>query len=515
MGEPVTIIGSFFGEQRGDSYVVIAGAQPTGTAYMEWSENSIRLRLPEFGEAGLVFVNVGGRRSNGVLFANRSAIPVAVGNGRRGLAPSIDSVNPGEGAVGSLVSISGSGFGDSRGNGVVFFSVAGTEAETEVSQGDFGYEFWSDREIRVRVPDGSTPGSSNPGTLTVRTARGDSPPVSFTVSGGPGTKSFSQRRTYFINYSVDIRTEEAGTPNALHLWVPSPALSPAQRGAQMLFSSPEPFIPEFAGTGLYGLENLMPGDVSDINLSWALDVYGVRTSVRQEDIKTDTSSPIRTANIGGFPGLPQSEMGGISQLASTVAGRESNPYIKAGLIYWWMLENIEWEERSSGDTASVAETKKADSFLGALFYAAMLRSSGVPARPVAGVLVDDDKRTVNHYWDEFWIDGLGWIPVDPAMGAALADPAGLSTAAVPEGFVFRPPAGLYDADPAAFYFGNMDNRRIAFSRGFTEISGMDPRGRTVAHTRSFALQTLWEEATGGLRAYSSLWDIIITGMDVQ
>jgi hypothetical protein len=45
---------------------------------------------------------------------------------------------------------------------------------------------------------------------------------------------------------------------------------------------------------------------------------------------------------------------------------------------------------------------------------------------------------------------------------------------------------------------------------------MDPRGRTAARNRDFALQNLWEEAVGGLEAYSSLWgDITITGVYAQ
>ncbi|MCL2601058.1 MAG: IPT/TIG domain-containing protein, partial [Treponema sp.] len=94
MGEPITILGSAFGRERGNSFVTIAGAQPTGTAYLEWCDNRILLRVPEFGEAGLVFVHVDGRRSNGVLFSNLATMPRMAQDGRTGLGPAVGTVTP-------------------------------------------------------------------------------------------------------------------------------------------------------------------------------------------------------------------------------------------------------------------------------------------------------------------------------------------------------------------------------------------------------------------------------------
>ena len=518
MGEPITILGSSFGDERDASFVTIAGAQPTGTAYMEWHDNRIRLRVPEFGEAGLVFVHVGGRRSNGVLFVNRATMPVAARGDRAGIGPEIDSVTPAAAPVGSLITITGSGFGNSRGSGGVFFSRnaesgvgfwAGDRELIEASESDFGYETWTDREIRVRVPDGAASG-----IVEVRTARGRSPPLPFEVNGSPGTRAFGDRRSYVITYSVNIRTGNAEPPNALHLWVPFPAVSAAQRNVGMIFSDPEPFIDNYFGTSLFRLDNLEPFASANVNLSWTVDVYGVRTSVQPQAVQRAAVSPVRDAHVRACAWLPSDDPR-IRSLAASIVGGETNPYLQARRIYDWMLGgNVAWDERVQGDVFYALENGRADPFLAALLYSALLRAAGVPGRPVAGVLVGRDRQTMTHHWAEFWIDGLGWVPVDPAMGAG----------AVPEPFAFRweddaRDLALGDGDPpdaASFYFGNLDSRRIAFSRGITDISQMDPRGRTVAQIRSYALQTLWEEAIGGIESYSSLWgSIIITGIHAQ
>jgi len=502
MGEPIAIIGSSFGGERGASYVTIAGAQPIGAAYMEWGDSVIRLRVPELGEAGLVRVHVGGRRSNGVLFASRDAIPAAAPGGRAGIAPSISAVSPAAAPVGGAVTITGSGFGGSRGpGGGVFFTLEGRgprgEMEAiEVSRAELGYELWTDGEIRVRVPDGAASGH-----VEVRTARGRSGPAPFAVSAGPGSRSFADRRSFVISYSVDIRTGGARPPNALHLWVPFPAESAAQRNPEMLFSSPEPFIRDYLGTVLYRLDDLGAHAFAGVSLSWAVDALGVRTSVRPQDIGPPSPSPARDANLAACPRLPADDPL-IRGLAASIAGAEPNPYLRARMIYDWMLSGVEWVGRARGDELGAAAERRADPFLGALLYASLLRASGVPARPVAGVIVSRDRQAASHHWAEFWIDGLGWIPADPAMGAG----------AVPEAFAWPwdPPDGPGPGGAAGFFFGNLDSRRIAFSRGFTEIRQMDPRGLPVTHVRSYALQTLWEEAVGGLDAYFSLWgDIIV------
>jgi transglutaminase-like putative cysteine protease len=137
--------------------------------------------------------------------------------------------------------------------------------------------------------------------------------------------------------------------------------------------------------------------------------------------------------------------------------------------------------------------------MAALLFCALSRAAGVPAIPVSGVLMDRDRMGSSHYWAEFWVDGFGWIPVDPALGKGAAPPS----------FVLR-------ADRANYYFGSLDNQRVSFSRDFTALSQMAPRSRVSTRERDYALQSLWEEAAGGLESYSSFWsDITVNGVYYQ
>jgi len=517
MGEIITLTGNNFGATRDDAFVTIAGISPTSSSYYLWQDNQIIVKIPELGESGLVYVRVKGKRSNGVLFSNLASVPKPVDGEELGLEPRISSVTPQIGAPGALITITGNNFGISRENSQdsgsgVFFSwdfESGTfnpyavrEPEfIEVSETEMGYEYWSAREIRVRLPDGAVSGN-----LEVRTPHGRSRSVFFDVSGKPGFKNIKDKRGYTITYSVDIRVTEASRPNMLYLWIPKPVNSPSQRNVTLVSRTIEPFMENYKGVSLYKLDNLLAGTNQSINLSYRVEVYSVGSGIKPLSIKQESTelSKIHTKSSSLIP----SDNSQIKMAANSIVNREQNPYMKAKAIYDWIINNLQISDSAAPKTIVEAlEQKQADPYSAALLYTALARAVGVPCIPVAGVLVNQNGHTLRHYWAEFWIDGLGWLPVDPAMGAGAVK------------FTDNASRQLNDEnekDLVNFYFGNLDNQRIAFSRGELTLSQIENRGRLISHPQSYSLQNIWEESAGGLESYSSLWgDIIISGIYVQ
>jgi len=506
MGDILTIRGNGFGTDRNESYVTIAGTPPTSSSYVSWKDEEIRVRVPEFGEAGLVYVYRGKQKSNPALYANQATLPLPVNNYSVSAAPQISSIEPASGAIGSLVTIQGSNFGSLRENGAVYFSwdsatPQGAPAEihppdfVEAFEAEFGYEFWSEREIRVRIPDGAISGN-----LEVRTAKGNSRPLYFEVTGKPGTKIFKDKRSYILSCMVDLRIDQAVIPNTLYIWMPHPALSSSQRNVRLLSRSAEPFVENYRGASLYQFIDMPPKTNLGINQSYVAEVYAVETSLRsQTPVKLNSPSPI-TAVYTAPSALVPSGDSGIKAKAAEIIGRERNPYPKAQKIYEWLVASGGIKTSVlTGGALEALEQKQADSYSSALLFCALARAEGIPSIPVGGVLIDRQRITTRHYWAEFWLDGFGWVPVDPALGAGAA----------PNDFNLRD-------DHAKYYFGSLDNQRICFSRGEQAISQMAPRGRIALRSRDYSLQNIWEEAVGGIESYSSLWsDVTITGMYVQ
>jgi transglutaminase-like putative cysteine protease len=507
MGEVLTITGENFGDSREESYVTIAGIIPTASSYLDWTDSQIRVRVPEFGDSGLVCVYRNHKKSNAALFSNRQTIPQTVQGEYAGIGPRITAVEPPSGSIGSVVTIRGSGFGASREGGGVFFAcdaeVNGPHA-VEVLETEFGYELWNEREIRARVPDGAIGGN-----LTVRTPRGDALPVFFDVTGRPGTKTYKDKRTYAISYSVDIKVEEAKAPNSLYLWLPRPVQSSSQRNVRLLSRNVEPFIENYRGTSLFQMKDLQKGANPAVTLSYLVEVYAVETDIRANSVSIGSRAQAAMPAYTGPSDLIPSGDPRVRELAASVTGREQNPYLKARRIYDYLLHEvaIQWAVAGSAPlNGPIAKTlpgvikdRRADPYMAALLFCALSRAAGVPAIPVAGVLMDRDRMGSSHYWAEFWVDGFGWIPVDPSLGKGAAPPS----------FVLR-------ADRANYYFGSLDNQRVSFSRDFAALSQMAPRSRVSTRERDYALQSLWEEAAGGLESYSSFWsDVTVTGVYYQ
>ncbi|HRZ89777.1 MAG TPA: IPT/TIG domain-containing protein, partial [Spirochaetia bacterium] len=219
IGEPggvVRVVGRNFGQERGESRVEIAGVAPTASSYLSWNDRLVELRVPVTVSSGLVYVQTRSGRSRPRLFMNRDRLPLRP----QGLlasksGPAIEGLSAAQGTVGSLLTISGLNFGANRGEGRVEFAWTGdsgfsnpgpeqVSAFARAEELSLAYESWTDKEIRVRVPDGAASGG-----VRVLTEKGASDAVFFRVEGGPGTKVFHDRRTYAVSYFVSLTKVKA------------------------------------------------------------------------------------------------------------------------------------------------------------------------------------------------------------------------------------------------------------------------------------------------------------------
>jgi hypothetical protein len=156
VGTTVTLMGTNFGATQGASTVTFNGT-PAGNAN-NWSATSITVLVPAGATSGPVVVTVAGMTSNSVGF---TVTPPP---------PSITSLSPTSGPVGTSVTLTGTNFGSGQGASTVTFN--GTPAGTANN--------WSATSITVPVPAGATSG------LVVVTVGGmTSNGVAFTVVGPP------------------------------------------------------------------------------------------------------------------------------------------------------------------------------------------------------------------------------------------------------------------------------------------------------------------------------------------
>jgi hypothetical protein len=153
VGAVVTITGANFGATKSTSTVKFNGTTATPTS---WSATSIVVPVPTGATTGPLVVTVGGLSSNGITF---TVLPT----------PTITSLSPTSGAVGTSVTITGTNFGSTQSSSTVTFNGVGAAPTS-----------WTATRIIVLVPTGATTG---PVVVTVNGVLSNG--VTFTVLPTP------------------------------------------------------------------------------------------------------------------------------------------------------------------------------------------------------------------------------------------------------------------------------------------------------------------------------------------
>lgn len=508
-GSVMTINGSGFGNERDTSFVEIGGSSLTSSSYLSWSATEIKVQLPANVQDGLVYVVTKRGRSQPEVFANKNNIPMAITQvGLQTTLPFIESESPQKIAVGQVLTITGSNFGSIRGeNSFVYFTPSGGVNKNGDSQDldssyiraleqDFDYEFWSNTEIRVRVPDGAASGN-----FFVKTDKGVSNQRNLTVTTNLGKKDFPEKRQYLVQLSADISDVDMGANSLITLRVPRPQPSSQQRGITMTEFAPQPIFQDYNKSVIHQLNaSQITQEKTGFSQTFVIPVYSVETSIQADKVQkfSDTTRLLYKVYTAPDSCIPSGDAV-LVQLAKTIVGRETNPYKQALLIYNYMLENyrllnqLQPKEISS---TNLMDSLQGDAYDFAIIFTALCRATGIPALPVSGILVDNAKNGQNHWWSEIYLENFGWLPVDVAMAAGLN---------------FDLPSEI--ENPREFYFGNLDLYHIAFSRGWNEIHPTIITNKTVYRPKTYGLQSIWEETTTGTINYSSFWsDPVVLGI---
>jgi len=497
-GDILIITGDYFGETRDGGEVRIAGSRPTTSSYKEWSDTRISVQIPQDAGSGMLYVVTKNGRSKGHLFTNRQHIPVVMeGPARPGL-PYVDEITPTNGTVGTLITITGMNFGIERGSSKVYFTpVPITDGVRQAEESrdlllspeecDYDYEHWADTEIRVYIPDGASSGN-----VSVFTDKGQSNFLYFEVSEQAGTKILKQKRGYQIQYGVQLFNVRASEGNLISLWVPRLSGGLEQTNIEMI-QDPEPYWDTYPGLFVYRFENVPDAARLSVSQTYWFDRYAVETKIKSTKVEnqynTDrTLYKVYTSNDVFVP----SDDAEIQNIANSVIKNEKNPYLKALSLFQYVLRRYSYTNQPVvTDPVESIETREGDAYIYAMVYCALLRSGGVPSRPVAGYIVYGNKQKVRHYWVEFYLENFGWVPVDPALadGAVFGD--------FPEA-----------EDPENYYFGNIDNQHIMFSQGILQTKQLSHNANVIRKKRMYSLQTIHEESSKNIASYSSVWQDI-------
>lgn len=210
----------------------------------------------------------------------------------------------------------------------------------------------------------------------------------------------------------------------LRLWIPLPVETPSQRNVTIVSVEPAQYVKSQTGTdadmGLAYLEiplESVTGDALTMTARFRYTQYEVRYVIDPAKVGTyDTADPeykkytASGRNIVITPEMKAKALG--------IVGDETNPFLQAEKLYWHVVSHpysnvphIRLSASGRPESVYMLETGFGDCGTQSMYFAALCRSLGIPARAIGGYqLVPGHEGT--HFWSEYYLPGYGWIPND-------------------------------------------------------------------------------------------------------
>jgi transglutaminase-like putative cysteine protease len=209
------------------------------------------------------------------------------------------------------------------------------------------------------------------------------------------------------------------------VWIPLPWHDENQEITQLVAFAPGSGEmtqePEYGNRLFHFTSGRRGGVAISIRISFRME----RFEVRYDDLSSKPAAPPdpppnlpRYLTADRFSPIDDE----IKALAARITKGSSSTEGKARAIYDHVVENMKLDKSGDdwgrGDLKYITSTKKGNSLDLSAAFVGLSRAADIPARVVLGFKLprEPKKGTLKgyHAWAEFYLEGLGWVPVDCA-----------------------------------------------------------------------------------------------------
>jgi len=288
-----------------------------------------------------------------------------------------------------------------------------------------------------------------------------------------------RKATFELRNEITVQVPEGA--KRVRVWAALPQDDPAQQIKNLKVEAPFTYKVELDSEGSKVL--YLEGDAPKEKDFKIVETFVLTRSEVRSGVDAKKAEPISEADRVRLAHFLQPNKhviidGDIKKLALQIVGDEKNPVLAVRKLYDWLLENVEyWVKDPKNMKASpVGSTQYCLTYRTGnctdfeSLFTSLARSIGIPTQIVYGSflkpdLMGQDQDQSYHCWAEFYATGLGWIPHDVAVADLYAGDYPVNNDN--ERLVRLTTAdGTYGSNPEKvnYYFGNLDERRVVWSR---------------------------------------------------
>jgi transglutaminase-like putative cysteine protease len=272
-----------------------------------------------------------------------------------------------------------------------------------------------------------------------------------TATSAPAPARAGELKSRQIQFVYDaFYTNLPKEAEVFDFWLPLPAETLDQKIKEMSVTSPydSEMASDETGNRIFHTRAGRRGGLPmQIKVKFRADRHEVRSGDLTHPLAVKPATP---ANLETWLKADRLvPLDGETKTLATQVTKDAKTHLqKARAIYDYVVRTMKpmatvpgWGQ---GDLRFVLKEKGGTSLDIVTAFVGLARAAGIPARNVLGFKIPDmamdGTLSEYHAWAEFWLDGVGWVPVDPVLA------------------IVRPATRDY-------YFGSLDPDRIQFSIG--------------------------------------------------
>lgn len=239
---------------------------------------------------------------------------------------------------------------------------------------------------------------------------------------------YQKPATYRGTHTVSIPRSELPDVGTYRIWFPVPIINGPQTQVTIESIVPDKWLKQPPSIdqdiGLVYMEISMEDLKEDlfIQITFTFTHWEQRFTVDPDNVgEYDKDAALfqeYTRSFGNVEITPE-----IREMAARIVGDETNPYLAARKIYDYIVENVAycymphaimWPRTSLAESAYVHKHQEGDCGAQSMYFTALCRSLGIPARTTGGYQLFFGEFGP-HFWAEFYLPNYGWVPVDTSI----------------------------------------------------------------------------------------------------